>query len=89
MGEEHLAVLPTSHCTNYRTGEVPGGEVWVHCRSGYRASIAASILDAAAYSDVRRRRVRPRDDGRPTGDRTGTGSAVSPRMLVQALPVST
>lgn len=30
-----------------RLGEVPVGEVWVHCRSGYRASIAASVLDAA------------------------------------------
>lgn len=29
-----------------RTGEVPAGEVWVHCQSGYRASIAASILAA-------------------------------------------
>ena len=28
-----------------RTSEVPAGEVWVHCGSGYRASIAASILD--------------------------------------------
>jgi rhodanese-related sulfurtransferase len=28
-----------------RVGEVPAGEVWVHCASGYRASIAASILD--------------------------------------------
>lgn len=28
-----------------RTDEVPAGEVWVHCGSGYRASIAASILD--------------------------------------------
>lgn len=27
--------------------EVPAGEVWVHCASGYRASIAASFLDAA------------------------------------------
>ncbi|BBY26439.1 MBL fold metallo-hydrolase [Mycolicibacterium sediminis] len=26
-------------------GEIPLGEVWVHCGSGYRASIAASILD--------------------------------------------
>ena len=25
--------------------ELPVGEVWVHCASGYRASIAASILD--------------------------------------------
>jgi hydroxyacylglutathione hydrolase len=28
-----------------RVSEVPAGEVWVHCASGYRASIAASILD--------------------------------------------
>ena len=28
-----------------RTAEVPTGEVWVHCGSGYRASIAASMLD--------------------------------------------
>jgi hydroxyacylglutathione hydrolase len=28
-----------------RTGEVPTGEVWVHCGSGYRASIAASMID--------------------------------------------
>ena len=25
--------------------EVPDGEVWVYCGSGYRASIAASVLD--------------------------------------------
>ena len=30
-----------------RLGEVPPGEVWVHCRSGYRAAIAASLLQAA------------------------------------------
>jgi len=30
-----------------RVEEVPDGELWVHCASGYRASIAASILDAA------------------------------------------
>ena len=29
-----------------RVGEVPAGEVWVHCASGYRASIAASVLAA-------------------------------------------
>lgn len=29
-----------------RVGEVPPGEVWVHCAGGYRASVAASILDA-------------------------------------------
>ena len=30
-----------------RMAEVPDGEVWVHCASGYRASIAASLLDRA------------------------------------------
>jgi len=30
-----------------RIGEIPGGEVWVHCQAGYRASVAASLLDAA------------------------------------------
>ena len=30
-----------------RLHEVSDGEVWVHCRAGYRASIAASILAAA------------------------------------------
>lgn len=29
-----------------RLDEVPGGEVWVHCAGGYRASIAASVLAA-------------------------------------------
>ncbi|MGE5132387.1 MAG: MBL fold metallo-hydrolase [Gemmatimonadota bacterium] len=35
-----------------RLGEVPAGEVWVHCRSGYRASVAASVLDAAGRTVV-------------------------------------
>jgi rhodanese-related sulfurtransferase len=30
-----------------RLAEVPAGEVWVHCEAGYRASVAASFLDAA------------------------------------------
>lgn len=30
-----------------RLDDVPAGEVWVHCAGGYRASVAASILDAA------------------------------------------
>lgn len=28
-----------------RVDDVPAGQVWVHCGSGYRASIAASLLD--------------------------------------------
>ena len=35
-----------------RLAEVPRGEVWVHCASGYRASVAASLLDAAGHRVV-------------------------------------
>jgi hydroxyacylglutathione hydrolase len=35
-----------------RSGEVPAGEVWVHCASGFRASIAASLLDRAGRQVV-------------------------------------
>jgi len=30
-----------------RVGEIPAGEAWVYCASGYRASIVASVLDRA------------------------------------------
>ncbi|MET9273523.1 MBL fold metallo-hydrolase [Kribbella sp. NPDC003557] len=35
-----------------RIAEVPPGEVWVHCAAGYRASIAASFLDATGRRPV-------------------------------------
>ena len=35
-----------------RLHEVPHGKVWVHCASGFRASIAASILDRAGHEAV-------------------------------------
>ncbi|GAT06893.1 MBL fold metallo-hydrolase [Mycolicibacterium novocastrense] len=35
-----------------RIDEVPDREVWVHCTSGYRASIAASIIDRAGRTLV-------------------------------------
>ncbi len=35
-----------------RVDDVPAGEVWVHCASGYRASVAASLLDASGRSVV-------------------------------------
>ena len=35
-----------------RLADVPEGEVWVHCEAGYRASVAASFLDAAARTVV-------------------------------------
>jgi rhodanese-related sulfurtransferase len=34
------------HDLPHRLGDVPDGEVWVHCAAGYRASIAASMLSA-------------------------------------------
>jgi rhodanese-related sulfurtransferase len=47
--EEHIegAVNIPIHEIADRVGDVPDGEVWVHCQSGYRASIAASFLAAA------------------------------------------
>jgi hydroxyacylglutathione hydrolase len=30
-----------------RLGEIPRGELWVHCQAGYRAAVAASLLQAA------------------------------------------
>lgn len=35
-----------------RLGEVPGGTVWVHCGSGYRAAAAASLLQNAGREAV-------------------------------------
>jgi len=35
-----------------RLADVPDGEVWVHCHSGYRASVAASLLDAVGRQVV-------------------------------------
>lgn len=35
-----------------RLDQVPAGELWVHCASGYRASIAASLLAAHGHSVV-------------------------------------
>lgn len=40
------------HDLEARMSEVPEGEVWVHCASGYRASIAASLLDRAGHPVV-------------------------------------
>ncbi|WP_407560873.1 rhodanese-like domain-containing protein [Streptomyces sp. 184] len=46
-GSVHLPV----HTLYHRLAEVPEGQVWVHCASGMRAAIAASLL-AAAGRDV-------------------------------------
>lgn len=47
-GSEHIdgATNIPLHELVDRLGEVPSAETWVHCASGYRASIAASILAA-------------------------------------------
>jgi hydroxyacylglutathione hydrolase len=48
-----------------RLAELPPGEVWVHCGSGYRAAVAASLLDAAG------RRVVAIDDEFDKADAAG------------------
>ena len=35
-----------------RLAEVPDGELWVYCRTGYRSVVAASMLDAAGRTVV-------------------------------------
>ena len=40
-GSQHIPL----HELAGRIEEVPGGELWVYCGSGYRAAIAASVLD--------------------------------------------
>jgi glyoxylase-like metal-dependent hydrolase (beta-lactamase superfamily II)/rhodanese-related sulfurtransferase len=40
------------HELSGRLDDVPAGEVWVHCAGGYRASVAASLLDAAGRRPV-------------------------------------
>jgi len=50
-----------------RIGELPAGQVWVYCQSGYRASVAASLLDAAG------RPVVLVDDGFDRAERAGPG----------------
>jgi glyoxylase-like metal-dependent hydrolase (beta-lactamase superfamily II)/rhodanese-related sulfurtransferase len=40
------------HELTARVDEIPDGEVWVHCASGYRASVAASLLDGEGRTVV-------------------------------------
>ena len=47
-GAKHIPL----HALVERMHEVPKGKVWVHCASGFRASIAASILDRAGHPVV-------------------------------------
>ena len=52
--EQHVegALHVPLHDLLRRLDEVPRDEVWVHCWSGYRASIAASVLAAAGHRVV-------------------------------------
>jgi len=52
--EGHIdgAVHIPLHDLEARLDEIPDGEVWVHCASGYRAAIAASLLDRAGHRIV-------------------------------------
>ncbi len=43
---------PDPRAARAASSEVPAGEVWVHCASGYRASVAASFLAAAGRTLV-------------------------------------
>ncbi len=43
--------IPLSELVD-RLDEVPAGRVWVHCASGFRASIGASLLDRAEHDVV-------------------------------------
>ena len=47
-GAVHIPI----HQLPARLGDVPEGEVWVHCQAGYRASVAASFLDTAGRTVV-------------------------------------
>ncbi len=47
-GSVHIPI----HELRDRIDEVPDGEVWVYCGSGYRASIAASLLARAGRRPV-------------------------------------
>jgi rhodanese-related sulfurtransferase len=47
-GSQHIPV----HELPARIAEVPAGEVWVYCGSGYRASIAASMLSRTGRTPV-------------------------------------
>ena len=38
------------HELSSRLRQLPRGPLWVHCQSGYRAGIAASLLQAAGHT---------------------------------------
>ncbi|MEU9287720.1 MBL fold metallo-hydrolase [Streptomyces sp. NPDC048275] len=47
-GSVHIPI----HTLHGRLGEIPAGQVWVHCAGGLRAGIASSLLDAVGRDVV-------------------------------------
>ncbi|RDH79939.1 MBL fold metallo-hydrolase [Mycolicibacterium moriokaense] len=47
-GSTHIPL----HSLLQRLDEVPDGELWIHCAAGFRASIAASLLDRAGHDVI-------------------------------------
>ena len=47
-GSAHIPM----HALLERLDDLPDGQLWVHCASGFRASIAASLLDRAGHDVV-------------------------------------
>ena len=48
---EHSVHIPVEELA-HRLAEVPAGEVWVHCQAGFRAAVAAGLLDRAGRDVV-------------------------------------
>lgn len=52
VGHLHGALHIPMHQLLSRLDELPDQQLWVHCQSAYRASIAAGVLDRAGYDVV-------------------------------------
>ncbi len=48
---EHSVHIPVEELA-LRLAEVPAGQVWVHCQAGFRAAVAAGLLDRAGRDVV-------------------------------------
>jgi hypothetical protein len=62
-----------------RRHEVPDGEVWIYCGSGYRASVAASLL---AAEPGRARELIVIDDDWPHATEAGLPIAGDPAAVL-------
>ena len=88
-GSQHIPL----HELADRLDEVPTGEVWVYCGSGYRASIAASVLDTPgrdvvlvndSYGTAKEAGL---EDDRPT-EGAGATTARSHQLIRQPPPTA-